>query len=169
MGPQTQISIGNKHLEALLCMPTKVVPTKAKAKEEGLIPQGRGNYRGQGYQGQTPYGQPHGLGNQAPYHQASYNPNYQGGMGYNNQYGQGIGVSSGGYPLNSGNQYGNSQYPPLGFNVPRTYGTQFPPNPSRFGNAPPPLPSPKSNLEALMESNVGAQAKKNVEFEDEFK
>ncbi|XP_056685586.1 transcriptional regulatory protein LGE1-like [Spinacia oleracea] len=105
----------------------------------GFDHQGRGNYRGQGYQGQTLYSQPHGLGNQDPYHQASYNPNHQGGMGYNYQYRQGGGVSSGGYPLNSGNQYGNSQYPPSGFNVPRTCGSHFPPNPFGFGNAPPPL------------------------------
>ncbi|XP_021864845.2 uncharacterized protein [Spinacia oleracea] len=84
--------------------------------------QGRGNYRAQGYQGQAPYGQSHGLGNQTQYNQGSYNPNHQGGGGYNYPYGQYRGASSGGYPSNPGGQYGVSQFPPPGFNGPRTYG-----------------------------------------------
>ncbi|XP_021856989.2 uncharacterized protein [Spinacia oleracea] len=79
------------------------------------------------------------------------------------------GASSGGYPSNPGGQYGGSQFPPPGFNGPRTYGNNFPQNPIGYGNAPPTLPPLKSNLEALMESFVGAQAKKNVEFEDRLK
>ncbi|XP_056697856.1 uncharacterized protein [Spinacia oleracea] len=135
----------------------------------GYDSQGRGGYRAQGYQSQAPYGQSHGLGNQTQYNQGSYNPNHQGGGGYNYSYGKYRGASSGGYPLNPGGQYGVSQFPPPGFNGPRTYGNQFQQNASGYGNAPPPLPPLKSNLEDLMESFVGAQAKKNVEFEDGFK
>ncbi|XP_056685597.1 uncharacterized protein [Spinacia oleracea] len=135
----------------------------------GYDSQGRGNYREQGYQGQAPYGQSHGLGNQTQYNQGSYNPNHQGGGGYNYPYGQYRGASSGCYPSNPGGQYGVSQFPPPGFNGPRTYGNQYPQNPMGYGNAPPTLPPLKSILEALMESFVGAQDKKNVEFEDGFK
>ncbi|XP_021851002.1 uncharacterized protein [Spinacia oleracea] len=117
----------------------------------GCDSQVRGNYRAQGYQGQAPYGQSHGLGNQTQYNQGSYNPNNLGGEGYNYPYGKYRGASSGGYPSNPGGQYGSSQFPPPGFNGPKTYGNQYPQNPMGYGNAPPPLPPLKSNLEDLME------------------
>ncbi|XP_021836880.2 uncharacterized protein [Spinacia oleracea] len=134
----------------------------------GFDHQNRGNYRGQGYQSQAPYGQSYGYGHQPQYNQGSYGSNHQGGGSYNYGYGNKKGTSSGGYQKNPGNQYGNSQYPPPGSNGPRLHGTQLPLNSSLI-NAPSSLSSPKSNLEALMESFVGAQAKKIVEFEDGFK